>query len=67
MAVVEQSSSQAVVREGLADVVMENYSYDDKIARMFTLATVAWGLVAFLVGIFVALQLVLPQLNFGLQ
>ena len=67
MTVVAQASSHDKSHEGAGGVVMETYSYDDKIVRMFTLATVVWGLVAFLAGIFIALQLVLPQLNFGLQ
>jgi cytochrome c oxidase cbb3-type subunit I/II len=67
MAVVAQASSHDKSHEGAGGVIMETYSYDDKIVRMFTLATVVWGLVAFLAGIFIALQLVLPQLNFGLQ
>ena len=46
---------------------MESFRYDDKITRQFATATLVWGLVAFLVGIYVALQLVLPQLTFGLE
>ncbi|MCB9848178.1 MAG: cytochrome-c oxidase, cbb3-type subunit I [Phycisphaeraceae bacterium] len=44
---------------------MESFVYDDKIVRMFMLATFVWGLVAFLVGVIVAVQLALPQLNFS--
>lgn len=68
MAVVAQTSAHGSSHEGTGGgAVLETYSYDDKIVRMFTLATVIWALVAFLAGIFIALQLVLPQLNFGLQ
>ncbi len=49
-----------------ADSLLEEFSYDDKIVRAFSLATLVWGVVAMLVGLFVALQLVLPELNLGL-
>ena len=45
---------------------MESFSYDDAIVRMFVTATIVWGLVATLVGVFVAVFLVLPQLTGGL-
>jgi len=38
--------------------------YNDQIVRMFTLATIFWVTIAMLVGIIVALQLAIPQLNF---
>ena len=38
--------------------------YNDQIVRMFTLATIFWVTIAMLVGIIVALQLAVPQLNF---
>ena len=38
-----------------------NYNYD--IVRKFTLATVFWGIVGFLVGIVIATQMVFPDLN----
>jgi cytochrome c oxidase, cbb3-type, subunit I/cytochrome c oxidase, cbb3-type, subunit II len=37
--------------------------YNDQIVRMFTLATIFWATIAFLVGIIVALQMAIPQLN----
>lgn len=46
---------------------METYTYDDGIVRMFALATVVWALVATLAGLFVALQLVMPEWSFGLS
>ncbi|MEM0983476.1 MAG: cytochrome-c oxidase, cbb3-type subunit I [Planctomycetota bacterium] len=39
---------------------LETFEYDDQIVRMFTLATLTWGLVATLAGLVIALQLVLP-------
>ena len=37
------------------------YNYD--VVKLFTLATVFWGIVGFTVGLFIALQLVWPDLN----
>ena len=47
-------------------VQIERFSYDDRIVRWFVGATMLWGLVGMLVGVFVALQLVLPELNLGI-
>ena len=41
-------------------------SYDDDIIRKFTIATVFWGVVGFLVGVVIAWQLAFPELNLGL-
>ncbi|PQO25293.1 cytochrome C oxidase Cbb3 [Blastopirellula marina] len=46
---------------------LETYSYDDRITRQFMTATVIWGMVAFLVGLIVALELVLPSLSMGIE
>lgn len=40
---------------------LETFSYDDTIVRMFFGATVLWGVVAFLAGLIVALEMVLPR------
>ena len=45
---------------------LEEFSYDDAIVRKFTFATILWGLTATLVGLFIALELVLPGLSAGL-
>ncbi|HVX41731.1 MAG TPA: cytochrome-c oxidase, cbb3-type subunit I [Gemmatimonadaceae bacterium] len=42
---------------------LESFTYDDAIVRKFMLATFVWGLVGMLVGLFIALELVMPQLN----
>ena len=47
--------------------VMETFSYDDGIVRMFVSATILWGIVGTLAGLIVALLLVLPSLTEGLQ
>ena len=40
--------------------------YNDEIVRRFTLAAVFWGVAGILFGVFIALQLAFPALNFGL-
>jgi cytochrome c oxidase cbb3-type subunit I/II len=44
---------------------LEKFRYDNSIVRMFTMATVLWGIVGFLVGLTIALQIPFPGLNFG--
>ena len=39
--------------------------YNDEIVRMFTLATIIWAVVVFLVGIIIAVQMAVWQLNFN--
>jgi cytochrome c oxidase cbb3-type subunit I/II len=46
---------------------VDRFSYDDSIVRMFLFATYLWALVAFLVGLLIALQLPFPHLSFGLE
>ncbi|MFT7075609.1 MAG: cytochrome c oxidase cbb3-type subunit I/II, partial [Planctomycetota bacterium] len=46
-------------------VATERFSYDDSIVRYFLFATYGWALVAFLAGLFIALQLRWPSLSFG--
>ncbi len=41
--------------------------YNEKVVRQFTIATVFWGVVGFAAGVFIALQLAFPALNFGLE
>jgi cytochrome c oxidase cbb3-type subunit I/II len=45
---------------------LEKFSYDNEIVRKFGLATIVWGLVGMLVGIFIATQLFVPSLSFSL-
>jgi len=45
---------------------VEKFSYDNKIVRDFAMATLLWGLVGMLVGLFIACQLFWPELNFGI-
>src|SRR5512139_1135230 len=43
----------------------ETLRYDDAITRRFVTATIVWGAVGMLVGLWCALQLALPDLNVG--
>jgi len=45
---------------------VESFAYDDKVVRQFTVATLIWGLVAFIAGLFIALQLAYHKLGFDL-
>jgi cytochrome c oxidase cbb3-type subunit 1 len=42
----------------------ETYNY--KVVRQFAIMTVVWGIVGMLVGVFIALQMAWPQLNFDI-
>jgi cytochrome c oxidase cbb3-type subunit 1 len=41
-------------------------AYNMDVVKKFTIATVFWGVVGFLVGVYIASELAWPQLNFGL-
>ncbi len=43
----------------------ESIRYDDAITRKFVTATIVWGAIGMLVGLWCALQLALPSLNVG--
>src|ERR1035437_4598228 len=47
-------------------MTLEKFSYDNKIVKLFAYATMLWGIVGMLVGLIAALQLVFPELNFGI-
>ena len=46
---------------------LESFSYDDEIVKKFLLATLVWGAVALLLGVFIASQLADWRLNFGIS
>lgn len=46
---------------------LEKFSYDNKIPKMFAIATVTWGVVGMLAGVLAAFQLAFPALNFSLE
>ena len=45
---------------------VEKFKYDNQIVKMFIIATVVWGAVALLVGLWIAIALYWPALNLGL-
>src|SRR5262245_59052810 len=50
-----------------AGLEAEHAGYNEAVVRKFTLAAAFWGVVAFLVGVVIALQLAFPALNLGLE
>ncbi len=48
---------------GSTKVPTESYEYSDEIVRYGVIATLFWGIVGFLVGVFIAAQLAWPELN----
>ena len=44
---------------------IEQFSYDNKSVRNFAIATAFWGVIGMLVGLWAALQLIFPSLNFA--
>jgi len=46
---------------------MKTVVYDDAVVRAFSIITIVWGVVAFLVGVIVASQLSFWQANFGVE
>ena len=57
------TASAALSGSGRATPGMDRFSYDDAIVRMFFWATMLWGVVGLLVGVIIAFQMALPQLN----
>lgn len=45
---------------------VEKFSYDNQIVKLFVIATLVWGVVGMLAGIFIATQLYIPALNLGI-
>ncbi len=41
--------------------------YDDEVIRWATIATVFWGMAGFLAGLYIALEMAFPALNFGIE
>jgi len=48
-------------------MAIEKFSYDNKIVKYFSIATMVWGIIGMTVGLTIALQLVFPSLNFNLS
>ncbi len=47
-------------------MAIENFQYDNRIVRNFAYATIFWGSIGMLVGLWIATELFWPQLNLGL-
>ena len=41
-------------------------TYNYKVVRQFSIATIVWGVVGMLVGVIIAAQLLWPELNLGI-
>ena len=54
------SGSSGAVASG---VRLDSFSYDDTIVRKFLWATIIWGIVGFLMGLIVAIQMAAPSFN----
>lgn len=46
---------------------VEKFSYDNQVVKQFVIASVIFAIVGMLVGLLIALQLYIPDLNFGIQ
>ncbi len=46
---------------------LQKFTYDNRITRDFAMATIVWGVVGMLVGLLVALQIFIPEMNFSLE
>jgi len=46
---------------------LEKFSYDNQVVKQFMVAAVIFAVVGMLVGLIIAIQLYIPELNLGLQ
>jgi len=61
------SQSTSAAPQAAEAIRLEQFRYDDAISRLFMAATIVWALVAMLVGLIVAIELVVPGLSLGLS
>jgi cytochrome c oxidase cbb3-type subunit I/II len=57
---------EATARETRLSAHVDIIQYDNRIVRMFTLASIIWGAVGMLVGIIIAVELYAPGVNLGI-
>lgn len=57
----------AAIARGVVHMPTDQGRYDDDPVRWGMIATMFWGMAGFLAGLFIALQLAFPALNFGLE
>ena len=48
-------------------MALEKFTYDNKLAKDFAIATIVWGVTAFIVGLTAAFELLYPSVNLGLE
>ena len=46
---------------------LQKFTYDNKLTKLFMLVTVLWGVVAMLVGLTVAFELIYPNMSGGIS
>lgn len=46
---------------------LQKFTYDNKISRLFLNATIFWGIIAVIVGLIIALELVFPRIAHGIS
>jgi cytochrome c oxidase cbb3-type subunit 1 len=61
------NTDYAALARGALTTPVDEGRYDDDPVRWGVLATVFWGVVGFLAGLYIALQLAFPVLNLGLE
>ena len=44
---------------------LEKFSYDNRLPKLFAIATIGWGAIGMLLGLIAALQLAFPIFNFS--
>ena len=62
----EHPAGESRCRSGRESGTLDTFAYDNRTTMMFAVATAVWGLVAFLVGLIVALKLIFPELLGGI-
>ncbi len=55
------------IAPGKSGVNYENFNYDNRTVYWFAAASIFWGLVGMLVGLLVALQIFIPEMNLGTE
>ena len=61
------SGADYTIARGILKAPVDTGRYDDDPVRWGVIATVFWGVVGFLAGLFIALQLAFPVLNLGFE
>lgn len=61
------ASPVAVAGAGVDNPAQARVAYNEEVVRLFAIATMFWGVIAFAAGTFIAFQLAYPALNLGLE